>query len=201
METTDAMTITIPRELAQRVIMEAHVLGVTPTERVLQALDGAVAPAENVAERKAVEGLALLTHLLRRVPSVTLISHSSMVAWYVVQGLGFVLNSLSSDEPLPTIFRPVSSPPHLNGGPGGHLAWVVEAQLPFLDAGTVASFLQDRPPRPVAEEARWLEADAFDSRGSEQSSAPQRLILFCLASASRQIATSAPTLLNVSPMA
>src|SRR5688572_68211 len=38
------------------------------------------------------------------------------LAWRVVQELGHVLNYLSLDERLPTVFKPVSPPPYLNGG-------------------------------------------------------------------------------------
>lgn len=39
------------------------------------------------------------------------------LAWRVVQELGHVLNYLSLNEPLPTVFKPVSPPPYMNGGP------------------------------------------------------------------------------------
>ena len=39
------------------------------------------------------------------------------LAWNVVQELGHVLNLLSLEEPLPTVFKPVSPPPYMNGGP------------------------------------------------------------------------------------
>ncbi len=175
MDSTDALTITLPKELAQRVVREAHALGVTPTQCALQALDAAVAPAQNSAEGHATRGLAQLTGFLGRVPCVTVLSHSAPteplwwvklviditcpLAWHVVQGLGHVLNYLSVDEPLPTVFRPVSPPPYLNGGPSEYLAWVVEAQIPLLDAAVIASFLENRLPQPVDEEAQWLNKD------------------------------------------
>ncbi|HKP30170.1 MAG TPA: hypothetical protein VJU15_12240 [Gemmatimonadales bacterium] len=37
------------------------------------------------------------------------------LAWNVVQELGHVLNYLSFDERLPTVFKPVSPPPYMNG--------------------------------------------------------------------------------------
>lgn len=178
MDNTDGLTITIPKELAYRVVKEAEALDITPMERVLQVLNAAVAPAENFAEGSALEGLAQLTGFLRRVPSVRVLSHSpvtepqwwiklnidiaSPVAWHVVQSLGYVLNYLSLDEPLPTVFRPVSPPPYLNGGPDDFLSWVIEAQIPFLDAGVIASFLQGRLPQPVEDSAAWLNLDEPD---------------------------------------
>ncbi len=39
------------------------------------------------------------------------------LAWHVVQELGHVLNYVSVEERLPTVFKPVSPPPYMNGGP------------------------------------------------------------------------------------
>ena len=47
-------------------------------------------------------------------------------AWQAVQELGYVLNYLSIEDRLPTVFYPVSPPPYLNGGPGEYLSWVIE---------------------------------------------------------------------------
>ena len=75
--------------------------------------------------------------------------------------MGFVLNYLSVEERLPTRFMPVSPPPALNGGPAEHLSWVIEATIPFLDAGIIADVLEERLPDPVDEEDRWLEHEAL----------------------------------------
>jgi hypothetical protein len=48
------------------------------------------------------------------------------LAWHVVQELGHVMNYLSITDKLPTTFKPVSPPSHLNGGPRTFLAWVIE---------------------------------------------------------------------------
>src|SRR3954452_4596086 len=50
------------------------------------------------------------------------------LAWNVVQELGHVLNYMSLDERLPTVFMPVSPPPHMNGGPKKFLSWVLECK-------------------------------------------------------------------------
>ena len=39
------------------------------------------------------------------------------LAWRVVQEFGHVLNYVSLDERLPTVFMPVSPPPYIDGGP------------------------------------------------------------------------------------
>ena len=49
------------------------------------------------------------------------------LAWHTVQQLGAVLNYLSLDERLGSVFKPVSPPPYLNGGPEDFLSWVIEA--------------------------------------------------------------------------
>ncbi len=48
------------------------------------------------------------------------------LAWRHVQELGHVLNYLSLDERLPSVFMPVSPPPYMNGGVE-FLSWVIES--------------------------------------------------------------------------
>lgn len=36
------------------------------------------------------------------------------LAWNVVQELGHILNSISTEEKLPMVFMPISAPPYLN---------------------------------------------------------------------------------------
>jgi len=61
------------------------------------------------------------------------------LAWRVVQELSNVVNLLSNDERLPTIFYPVSPPPYLNGGPADELI----------------EWLSERLPSPVDDEYAW----------------------------------------------
>jgi hypothetical protein len=83
------------------------------------------------------------------------------LAWRVVQELGHVLNYLSLDERLPTVFMPVSPPVHLNGGPREHLSWVIEATATDFDPSTCAEWLEGRLPSPVDDLAQWaLDDDA-----------------------------------------
>jgi hypothetical protein len=44
------------------------------------------------------------------------------LAWRVVQELGHILNLMSIEERLPTVFMPVSPPVYLNGGPDEFLS-------------------------------------------------------------------------------
>ena len=58
-------------------------------------------------------------------------------------------------EPLPTAFKPVSPPSYINGGPDEFLSWVIEAKVPFLDAGTITDILENRLPTPVDDVSQW----------------------------------------------
>ena len=77
------------------------------------------------------------------------------LAWNVVQELGFVLNYLSVNERLPTVFMPVSSPPYLNGGPSEFLSWVIESTDPKFKPGTAKKWLEGRLPEPVDDISMW----------------------------------------------
>jgi len=82
------------------------------------------------------------------------INTSHPLAWRHVQELGFVLNCLSVDERLPTIFMPVSPPPYLNGGIE-FLSWVIESKDASFTPGTCAEWLEGRLPRPVDDLKQW----------------------------------------------
>jgi hypothetical protein len=77
------------------------------------------------------------------------------LAWHVVQELGHVLNHLSLNERLPTVFMPVSSAPYLNGGPREYLGWVIESKTPSFKPAHCAKWLEERLPNPVHDEASW----------------------------------------------
>ena len=81
------------------------------------------------------------------------------LAWSAVQEIGYVLNELSLSERLPTVFKPVSPPPYLNGGPRDYLAWVIECQDAQMKPGTIADWLEGRLPNPVEDEAAWPEPE------------------------------------------
>jgi hypothetical protein len=81
------------------------------------------------------------------------------LAWHVVQEFGCVLNYLSLNERLPTVFMPVSPAPYLNGGPEEFLSWVIESKDPKFNPDTAAEWLEGRLPTPVEEPARWMAED------------------------------------------
>lgn len=77
------------------------------------------------------------------------------LAWQVVQELAHVLNYLSVNERLPTVFKPVSPPPYLNGGPRDFLSWVIECSDSAFKPGTVTEWLEGRLPQPVEDLSQW----------------------------------------------
>jgi len=76
-------------------------------------------------------------------------------AWHTLQELGYVLNDLSVTEILPTVFKPTSPPPYLNGGPADFLSWVIECSDNSFAPGTVADWLSGRLPSPVEDREQW----------------------------------------------
>ena len=81
------------------------------------------------------------------------------LAWQVVQELGHVLNYVSVNERLPTVFMPVSPPPYMNGGPRDYLSWVIEAQDIEFTPSLCVEWLEGRLPRPVEDIEQWQQDD------------------------------------------
>ena len=81
------------------------------------------------------------------------------LAWSVVQELGHVLNYVSLDERLPTVFMPVSPPPYMNGGPREFLSWVIESKRKDFKPEQCAKWLEGRLPRPVTDIEQWRITD------------------------------------------
>ncbi|HXE51876.1 MAG TPA: hypothetical protein VN541_02630 [Tepidisphaeraceae bacterium] len=77
------------------------------------------------------------------------------LAWNVVQEFGFVLNYVSLEERLPTVFMPVSPPPYLNGGPRQFLSWVIESKDPTFTPDLCKQWLEGRLPQPVEDHSKW----------------------------------------------
>ena len=94
------------------------------------------------------------------------------LAWRVVQELGHVLNYLSPDDRLPTVFMPVSPPPYMNGGPKQLLAWVIEAKTTDFDPSSCAEWLEGRLPRPIDALDSWELEKATQGAQSSVRHAP-----------------------------
>lgn len=80
-------------------------------------------------------------------------------AWYVVQELGSIVNYLSLEERLPTVFYPVSPAPYLNGGPDQYLSWVIENKDSDFTPNALLEWLKARMPNPVDDINEWVLED------------------------------------------
>lgn len=78
------------------------------------------------------------------------------LSWRHVQELGHVLNNVSLEERLPTVFMPVSPPSYMNGGVE-FLSWVIESKEPTFTPDNCANWLEGRLPNPVDDESQWFE--------------------------------------------
>ena len=90
------------------------------------------------------------------------------LAWRHVQELGHVLNLVSINEPLPTVFKPVSPPAYLNGGVE-FLSWVIESTDPSFTPDDCEEWLEGRLPRPVEDADEWELEDDDDDEDDEES--------------------------------
>lgn len=77
------------------------------------------------------------------------------LAWNAVQELGHVLNYMSIKDRLPTVFKPVSPPPYMNGGPRDYLSWVIECPGGEMEPDKVMEWLEGRLPQPVEDPDQW----------------------------------------------
>jgi len=117
-----------------------------------------------------VHDAASLRAFLVRLPAVTVISAGEEnalwwvklaidiehpLAWRVVQELGHVLNQLSLNDRLPTVFMPVSPPPYANGGPREFLSWAIESKDTSFTPADCAEWLEGRLPSPVDDLGEW----------------------------------------------
>ena len=80
---------------------------------------------------------------------------SNKLAWHVVQELACVINYISINERLPTVFYPVSPAPYLNGGPDEFLSWVIETKDIKFKPETLMKWLKERLPNPVNDLEQW----------------------------------------------
>lgn len=81
------------------------------------------------------------------------------LAWNVVQELAHVLNYLTISERLPTVFKPISPPPHSNGGPREYLSWIIESTIADFSPKKCSEWLTARLPHPVEDLAAWPQPD------------------------------------------
>ena len=77
------------------------------------------------------------------------------LAQNVVQELGYVLNYLSLEERLPTVFKPISPAPYLNGGPEEFLSWIIQVESENFTPDDVRDWLKSRLPEPINNVKKW----------------------------------------------
>lgn len=165
------MEIKLPKKLRKALEKEARDARISLGAHVVKKLEGMTPPSEYIDLGKIETNIEKLVEYLSRIPGVSVISHDTTpnaywwvklkidtehsLAWNVVQELGFVLNYISLNEPMPTVFKPVSPPPYMNGGPDEFLSWVVESTYNYIDPGWVAETIEGRLPDPVDDESKW----------------------------------------------
>ena len=81
---------------------------------------------------------------------------NSKIVWNVIQELSFVLNNLSLLKKLPVIFKPISPPPYLNGGPERFLSWIIEPTSQGVDPTIIISTLAMYLPTQIENEKAWI---------------------------------------------
>ena len=165
------MELNLPKKLRKALEKEASDAKVSVSAHILKKLEGITSPSEYIDSKKIETNLPKLVDYLNRIPGVRVISQDitsdaywwvkldidieNSLSWNVVQELGFVLNYISLQEPMPTVFKPVSPPPYMNGGPDEFLSWVIESTFNYIDPGWVAETLEGRLPRPVDDISEW----------------------------------------------
>ena len=70
-------------------------------------------------------------------------------------GTGHVLNYVSLNERLPTVFMRASSSLYANGGPHNFLSWVIESSDAGFTPSDCAEYLEGHLPRPVEDPEQW----------------------------------------------
>jgi len=169
------MKINLTNNLLIRLQKESAGIDKTIEERILEILDKAVAPENSLDKEYINQGLDKIKGLLTRIPCVNSVATSnfgesfwwlkfsidikSAIAWTVVQELGHILNYLSVNDKLPTIFYPASPPPYMNGGPEDFLSWVIEPTIPFADTNIIFDHLHGRLPEDYDKEESWRLGD------------------------------------------
>ena len=165
------MDLNLPTKLLKALEKEATDARISLHAHVLKKLESITPPVACIDVTKVKNGLPKLVEFLNRIPAVHVIAHETTpsaywwvkftvdiqhpLAWSVVQALAFVLNEISISEKLPTIFKPTSPPPYLNGGPDESLFWVIESTYNYVDPHEIAQVVEARLPNPVEHIERW----------------------------------------------
>ncbi len=166
------MNIDLPKKLEKALEKEANDAKISLNAHIVKKLERTTPPSEYIDSKILKKGLPVLVEFLNKIPSVEVMSSgvtqdaywwvkfnidiNHKLAWEVVQELGYVFNYISLSEPLPTVFKPVSPPPYLNGRAEEFLLWVVESTFNYIDPQWIKEVLEGRLPSPVDDETEWL---------------------------------------------
>ena len=167
------MELNLPKKLEKALEKEAKDAQISLHAHIVKKLERITPPSEYIDSEVLHQGLPLLVNFLNEIPSVEVIASEvttdaywwvklnidiqHKLAWRVVQELGFILNYISVQEPLPTIFKPVSPPPYLNGGPDEFLSWVIESTFNYIDPKWIKEMVEGRLPNPINSEKEWMQ--------------------------------------------
>ncbi len=167
------MEVNLPKKLEKALEKEANDAKISLNAHIIKKLERTTPPSEYIDSKILKKGLPILVQFLNKIPSVEVISSdltldaywwiklnidiSHKLSWEVVQELGFVLNYISLSEPLPTVFKPVSPPPYLNGRAEEFLSWVIESTFNYIDPKWIKEVLEERLPNPIDDEKEWIE--------------------------------------------
>ena len=165
------IALELPKKLKKALQKEADDAHLSLNAHILKKLEGITPPVEYIDKSILKKGLPKLVDYLNRIPSVSVMSCKvtkdafwwikleidicNDYSWHAVQELGFVLNHISIAEPMPTIFKPVSPPPYMNGGPEEFLSWIIESTFNYIDPNWVKETLESRLPNPVDNLEEW----------------------------------------------
>ena len=165
------MDLELPKKLRKVLEKEARDAKVSLNAHLIKKLERITPASEYIDKNKIEKNIEKLVEYLKRIPGLDILSYQvtpdaywwvkfdidihHKLSWHVVQELGFVLNYISLNETMPTVFKPVSPPPYLNGGPDEFLSWVVESTYNYVDPSWVAETLEGRLPRPVEDATEW----------------------------------------------
>lgn len=165
--------LNLPSKLRKSLEKEAADAQIGLNAHIIKKLEANTPPVEYIKPEPVHEQLPQLVDFLNRIPAVKVMSSkvtpdafwwikleidtTHRLAWHAVEHLGFVLNYISLNERLPTIFMPVAAPPYLNGGgPEFNLSWVIESKYNYIPPEDIRAELEGRLPSPVDDESEWL---------------------------------------------
>lgn len=163
--------INLPKKVRKSLEKEARESNRTLEAHIVRKLEGITPSVEYVNKEKIEKNLQVLTEFLSSIPDVKVISSEvtqdvywwikldidihSDISWNIIQELGYVLNYISIQEPLPTVFKPVSPPPYMNGGPTDFLSWAIESTFNYIDPKWIKEVIEGRLPNPVTDKNEW----------------------------------------------